>query len=707
MGKRISRTSLRSYLLMALLPLTIGPLIALSALLHIFTQKSFDAEVARRARPEMAALARNIDTLEGKLVRQSRTLSRSDAFRWAALTRSSEDIQSELKKWLQPGLFDSVNVFSYRGAFLSSYERPPVKKLSAQWEQLFQLPRIKEKNGRKPSSKSSLVEKVRDFSTRVERFKSNALSKNFKNFLAKEGHWVLRHLDSSDSNAGNYKISIFRTMYDSDGKPAAFTESIVVMDSQKWRHLGLFQGVEYAVVDDKFRSVAVSDDAFSTLIPEALQGWAQLSSSSENTFPSKSVELNNYPVDFFFAPLVLEEGETKAWVALGLSRASHVFVQNRILMWGIGITLVLSIVVLYLAIMLSAKVTLPIKHLVDAAEDVKAGKSVEAFTPDVEPTKEISFLIERFSEMATSVQASKRTLEQKLEELADSNIQRTQMQDQLVQSAKMSSLGQLVAGVAHELNNPIAFIYSNMIQMRQYLENLKQFSEKIDSVKDQLTPEEQKKLEDTMEEIEWEFLQEDMADIVQSCLEGSVRVKDIVLGLRNFSRIDKGQMAEADINTALKNTAKLLSGQTKNRVEVDWSLHPDSYVKCNVSQVNQIFMNIMANAIQAIDGEGVLLVATENVIRSNREFVKIRIQDNGQGMNSDTIEKIFDPFFTTKSVGKGTGLGLSIVYGIIQKHGGYIDVSSTVFPDPMHGSIFDIYLPKSGPEVDTGLEQAS
>ncbi len=692
---------------MALLPLTLGPLIALSVLLHYFTQKSFDAEVARRARPEMAALSKNLDTLERNLVRQSRNLSRSDAFKLAALTGNTADLNRELQSWLKPSLFDSVRIYSRTGVLMETALRPESESLPAQWQSIFQITDSKKKDGRNPAQQKTALLEEKEFSETSVRFAGKTLSKDFRSFIAKEGAWALRHMDSQNGNRGQYVLTVYRTSYDSDNRVIAYIESDLVMDSKKWQHMSLFQGVEFAIINKELSSVAASEKKYELLIPGAVKDWSQLERSTEYVFPSLSVDAGAFPVDFFFSPLVRESGDTKAWIALGLSRENHVFVQNRILLWGIGITIILSIVVLALAIMLSDKVTNPIQHLVNAAEDVKAGKSVGAISENVEPTKEIAYLIDRFTEMAMSVQAAKRTLEQKLEEIADSNIQLTQMQDQLVQSAKMSSLGQLVAGVAHELNNPIAFIYSNMVQMRQYLENLKHFSALIEEVKEKLEPEEKIRLEKTLKDIEWEYVQEDMSDIVQSCLEGSVRVKDIVLGLRNFSRIDKGQLVEADVNAALRNTAKLLSGQTKNRIEVDWTLCADSYVKCNISQVNQVFMNIMANAIQAIDGEGVLIVGTENVLRSGKEFMKIRIQDNGLGMNPDTIEKIFDPFFTTKSVGKGTGLGLSIVYGIIQKHGGFVEVSSTVFPDPMHGSIFDIYLPKSGPEVDMDLDQAS
>jgi two-component system NtrC family sensor kinase len=239
------------------------------------------------------------------------------------------------------------------------------------------------------------------------------------------------------------------------------------------------------------------------------------------------------------------------------------------------------------------------------------------------------------------------------------------------------------------------------------LKNIEELTQLVDSLQGALPQQEKARIRATLERMEWDYVKSDMADIVQSCLEGSVRVKDIVLGLRNFSRLDKGEVVEVDLNVALRNTAKLLTGQIKNRVNVDWALCEQGFVRCNVSQVNQVFMNIMANALQAIEGEGDLFVQSENLIHQGSEYLRVRIRDSGQGMTPETIAKIFDPFFTTKSVGEGTGLGLSIVYGIVQKHGGFIDVTSVQFPDPMHGSTFDIYLPKRGPDTDLSLDEAS
>lgn len=706
MGVLLSRMRLRTFMLMVLVPLTVLPLFLLAGLLHIFIQRSFDDEVGRRAKPEIAALARNLDTLEKRLLRQVSSVARSDELKLAALTYDENRLRNRLRPWLESSLFDVVKVYSYKGNRLLTHEKKDESTLAPVWEQIFSLPE-KRNSERLPASEDASrlsPASPESFADEKLRMNADALSSEFREFVLKESSWVLRKVES-EASKGDFSFHVFRSVLDSDGKAAGFIEAILKMNSLKWEHLSLYQGVDFVIVDSKRHVLSASREKVIPILNVQLANWKTIETATDNFFPSRIVEMEDYPIEFFFSPMTMTGNNVESWVGVGLSRSQHVFLQNRILVWVVGLTLLLAIAVFAFTFLTSEKLTEPISKLVSAAESVRAGRAVEPLK--VEATEEIAYLVERFNEMAMSVQAAKRTLESKLEELAETNDQLTQMQDQLVQSAKMSSLGQLVAGVAHELNNPIAFIYSNMVQMRQYLKSLNEVSSHLQTVKTKLTPEDQQKLETLLVDVEWDYVQDDMADIVQSCLEGSVRVKDIVLGLRNFSRLDKGQIGDAEVNIALKNTAKLLTGQIKNKVRVDWELEDQSWIRCNISQINQVFMNIMANAIQSIQGEGNLLIKTEMLTYRGEEFLRVRMRDSGQGMSQETISKIFDPFYTTKGVGEGTGLGLSIVYGIVQKHGGTIDVKSVPFPDPMHGSTFDIYLPKKGPVVDTSLDEAS
>jgi two-component system NtrC family sensor kinase len=245
----------------------------------------------------------------------------------------------------------------------------------------------------------------------------------------------------------------------------------------------------------------------------------------------------------------------------------------------------------------------------------------------------------------------------------------------------MVSLGQLVAGIAHELNNPIGFIYSNMTHLREYGEKL----EKVATAAEKGPLE----LAKAKQENDYDYIIEDMPRLIASCEDGAKRVRDIVVGLRNFSRLDEGKIKEIDINESIENTLSLLQGELKNRIHVNRIFGTLPKYKCYASQLNQVFMNILSNGAQAIQGNGELTIKTS----VEEHQLKISIADSGEGMTEEILEKIFDPFFTTKAVGEGTGLGLSISYGIIQRHGGEIQVKSK----KGQGTEFLILLPLEAP----------
>lgn len=253
-------------------------------------------------------------------------------------------------------------------------------------------------------------------------------------------------------------------------------------------------------------------------------------------------------------------------------------------------------------------------------------------------------------------------LEQKNAELEKLYTDLKATQAQLIQSEKMSSLGQLVAGVAHELNNPIGFIYANMIQLRSYTTALK-------------SSDKQAELPSS----------EDIDQIVAESIEGSRRVRDIVENLRNFSRLDEAEFKSADIHQGLDSTLMLLNNELKNRITVHKNYGTIEPFPCLPGYLNQVFMNLLINAAQAIDGQGNIWITT----RATQDKAVISIRDDGRGIPESIQAKIFDPFFTSKDVGEGTGLGLSISYGIIERHGGGLEVKSV----GGEGSEFIITLP--------------
>ncbi|MDW7693085.1 ATP-binding protein [Flammeovirgaceae bacterium SG7u.111] len=280
---------------------------------------------------------------------------------------------------------------------------------------------------------------------------------------------------------------------------------------------------------------------------------------------------------------------------------------------------------------------------------------------------------------------------QKNEELNTTLSQLKSTQTKLLNSEKLASLGQLTAGIAHEINNPVNFISSNIYPLRRDFSDIKKLIEAVDRL-----PESEDKLAlvneivSLNEELEVDFLIQEIDQMLDGLAEGARRTKDIVTGLRNFSRMDEGVWEIYDLQEGLDATLNLLNNKIKNEIEVVKNYSKLSHVECQPGKVNQVFMNLLSNAIQAMENSSQPKVLTIET-KQEEEYVMISIGDEGNGMTEEVKKKIFEPFFTTKPVGEGTGLGLSISYGIIEQHGGRIDVESQVG----EGTTFTVWLPVS------------
>ncbi|HCY63408.1 MAG TPA: ATPase [Oxalobacteraceae bacterium] len=283
-------------------------------------------------------------------------------------------------------------------------------------------------------------------------------------------------------------------------------------------------------------------------------------------------------------------------------------------------------------------------------------------------------------------------------ELTELNAKLSLAKEQLLQSEKLASIGQLAAGVAHEINNPIGYIFSNFGTLEGYIANILDMLKAYEDAETSIgSPDLLKKVRAMRERIELDFLKEDIPVLMKESKEGIVRVRKIVQDLKDFSRVDANQEWQwADLHRGIDSTLNIVNNEVKYKADVVKNYGDLPEIECLPSQINQVIMNIVVNAAHAIGPErGTIAISTG----SSGQHVWIEIKDNGAGIPKDIQSRIFDPFFTTKPIGAGTGLGLSLSYGIVQKHHGNIEIDS----EPGVGSIFRIILPirhAGSPEQD-------
>ncbi|MGC9506158.1 sensor histidine kinase [Baaleninema sp.] len=339
--------------------------------------------------------------------------------------------------------------------------------------------------------------------------------------------------------------------------------------------------------------------------------------------------------------------------------------------------------------------------------------------------KSLNQLIQWVGKYTDELEAARDNLENRVaertQELENTLRELKQTQMQLVQNEKMSSLGQMVAGVAHEINNPINFIYGNLSHAKDYTQDLLELLE----LYQKHYPEPDIEIRDKSEEIELDFLNEDLAKLYQSMTVGAERIREIVKSLRLFSRLDESEIKSIDIHDGIESTLTILINRLKAQKERPEIQVLKKYgklptVKCYAGQLNQVFMNVLTNAIDALEekfdrqcetplnGESTEAKDISLTIRIQTQLIEgdrieIRIADNGLGIPEAAKHRLFDPFFTTKPIGKGTGLGLSISHQIItQTHGGKIDCISTAG----QGTEFIIQIPCHFPKesIDRAIE---
>lgn len=298
-----------------------------------------------------------------------------------------------------------------------------------------------------------------------------------------------------------------------------------------------------------------------------------------------------------------------------------------------------------------------------------------------------------FNRMVATVKKREYQLRNSYDELKQINLKLRESQSQLIQSEKMAGLGTMAAGVAHEINNPVGYVNSNVLTLKEYFQSFAQLYDFIISLDDK--PENQPLKQQLVQLIKssgTEYAMEDVGELLDESIEGLNRISEIITSLKSFSRADNDEMLVNDINQGLKDTLRL----AHNELKYHCTLHEDygdlPLVICNLGQLNQVFMNLVINASQAIEKEGHIFIKTE----AKTGYVVITIKDSGKGIPQDALSEIFNPFFTTKPVGQGTGLGLSISHAIVEGHNGKLLVRSKEGV----GTEFRVILPLENIQVD-------
>ena len=257
----------------------------------------------------------------------------------------------------------------------------------------------------------------------------------------------------------------------------------------------------------------------------------------------------------------------------------------------------------------------------------------------------------------------------------------------LIQSEKMASLGMLSAGVAHEINNPMNFVTANLSALQLDFEELLPLMELVQQLNENKTPETLvTQLQQQSKDLDLPFLLQEVKQLLVSIDNGAKRTHKIVHSLGMFSRNTSERFLPADINEGIQSTLILMKGSLPQSIAIQTQLSPLPTVICQITRLNQVFLNLINNAVQAIEGQGQIIITTT---QPTADQIEITIADTGIGMTEATQQRVFEPFFTTKAVGQGTGLGLSVSYGIITQHEGEISVEST----PGQGTTFRILLP--------------
>lgn len=634
--QRRPRKSLRSLLMMWLIMFSVVPLAFVTGYSLVKYEQAIDQELAQRLDGNLREIEVTLQEYRSEMIEKSRRHASDNALIVFLTSRQTNQLRERAIQLMRSHFTSQMQIFDRDGlAQVSLYKNNDEIERRQSEEQKLQL--------------------------------SDAFLRQLKN----------RNSLQTVDLYGDKKLDLisFTKIRAANGNLVGYVEEFVPLDTQSllnWRKRINAEIMIFTEGSDplKRKAVATHPDL------KDLQTRQGFFTNQYKEVGDELFELNIRTVPYGFSIHQMDWGDSKIFVAIGASKQATKAVLANVKSAFFTVVGCVFFLLVVLSLVMSRRLLRPLNDLLSAIEKADP----EGGIPEVPSTSEneLGILIESFNEMSQKVQGAQRTLRGKIRELEQANQENRDTQAKLVHAAKMASLGQLVAGIAHELNNPISFIYSNMDHMRDYTQkliHLVNVGEKNPS-----------NLEKEKDKAEFDYIVKDMPKLIQSCEEGARRTRDIVLGLRNFSRLEEAKVKEVDIHEGIDSTIGLLGSELRSRIQLIKHYGKLPKVMCYPSQLNQVFMNVLSNAIHAIKDQGEIVVTTK-AVKNNR--VEISIRDNGVGMSPETREKLFDPFFTTKDVNQGTGLGMSITYGIIEKHGGDITVKSQLGK----GTEFIISLP--------------
>ena len=408
-----------------------------------------------------------------------------------------------------------------------------------------------------------------------------------------------------------------------------------------------------------------------TSIPQSslssYQEWDGFFKDVEQKEIAKKVSSNSENIALYAKKLFYDVKDKDKFIVLTEEKPYKLVVSqaNHVKKYNLFLAMLLLIPAALITVVFSNRFTRPLKDITKSLSDFRQNRFADI--PVVSTNDEIGALATSFREMINELNSA---------------------QEQLVQSEKMASIGQLAAGVAHEINNPVGFIGSNINTLQTYCDDLVDVIKEYEKLDEYLKTNHSSwdSVNQLKDKVDLEYIKEDLGKLIAESLDGVKRVKGIVQDLKDFSHVDESEWQYASLHHGLESTLNIVNNEIKYKAEVNkyYGKIPD--IECLASQLNQVFMNLLVNAAHAIEKQGIISITTGC---PDGKWVFVSISDTGSGIEKSKLSKIFDPFFTTKPIGQGTGLGLSLSYKIIEKHNGRIEVDSTEGV----GTKFTIWLP--------------